>query len=433
MGARVFRAFRNQDLAELAAARGLSEERARDMRVVAEVLPFRVNTYVLDELIDWDDIPDDPIFQLTFPQKGMLETEHFSMMKKAFDAGLHSREREQIARRIRLELNPHPADQIVLNMPRLDGAPVPGVQRKYRETALIFPAQGQTCHSYCSFCFRWPQFKMKDLTFATDQAGRFASFIRREKELTDVLLTGGDPMVMRASILERYITPLLGAGFEHIRNIRIGTKSVAYWPHRFVTDRDADDVLRLFERVAKAGKTLAIMAHYDHPRELSTDIAQDATRRIRRTGAVIRTQSPLVRHINDDPAVWAELWRTQVKLGLVPYYMFVARDTGARRYFEVPLVRAWEIFRGAYRRVSGLARTVRGPSMSASPGKVLVEGVAEHRGEPVFVLSFLQARNPNWVRRPFFAAFDPTATWFDDLVPASDESEFFFRRRGAAA
>ena len=93
-------------------------------------------------------------------------------------------------------------------------------------------------------------------------------------------------------------------------------------------------------------------------------------------------------------------------MGMIPYYMFVERDTGARRYFELPLERAWQIYRGAIKQLSGLGRTARGPSMSVLPGKVEIQGVAEIQGEKVFVLRFIQARNPEWVQRPFFAKYD---------------------------
>jgi hypothetical protein len=168
------------------------------------------------------------------------------------------------------------------------------------------------------------------------------------------------------------------------------------------------------------------MAHYSHPRELETAVAERATRRIRDSGATIRSQAPLIRHVNDSSDDWAEMWRRQVKLGVVPYYMFVERDTGARNYFEVPLARALRIFNRAYRQVSGLARTVRGPSMSATPGKVLIDGVTSVNGEKVFVLKLLRGRNPEWVGKPFFARFDPEATWLDDLEPAFGAKEFFF-------
>jgi len=223
---------------------------------------------------------------------------------------------------------------------------------------------------------------------------------------------------MSAAVLRRYIEPLLDPSLDHIESIRIGTKSLAYWPQRYVTDADADATLRLFTEVAETGRTLALMAHYSHPRELEPAVATEAISRIRSAGAVIRTQAPLIRSINDTADTWRSMWRHQVRAGMVPYYMFVERDTGPRDYFAVPLARAHEIFRDAYAGVSGLCRSVRGPSMSATPGKVCVDGVAEVSGMAVFVLRMLQARDPALVGRPFFARFDPRATWLSDLKPA---------------
>ena len=159
---------------------------------------------------------------------------------------------------------------------------------------------------------------------------------------------------------------------------------------------------------------------------LKTAAVCEAIRRIRNTGAQIRTQSPLLRHINDSPEIWREMWRKQVDLSCIPYYMFVARDTGAKHYFEIPLEKCWDIFRKAYSQVSGICRTVRGPSMSDEPGKIQLLGVAEIKGEKVFVLRFIQGRNPKWVDMPFFAAYDPKATWFSELRPAFGKDYFFF-------
>ena len=123
--------------------------------------------------------------------------------------------------------------------------------------------------------------------------------------------------------------------------------------------------------------------------------------------------------------MWAKMWTKQVELGCIPYYMFVVRDTGAQHYFGIPLIKAHEIFKKAYSSVSGLARTVRGPSMSATPGKVHVIGTANINNEKVIVLRFLQGRNPEWVEVPFFAKYDENAIWLDDLKPAFTENFFF--------
>lgn len=397
------------------------------IKVVSTVLPFKTNEYVMRELIDWERVPDDPMFQLTFVQRGMLSSEDFARMEGLLAAGADKAAIKRAADQIRRRLNPHPAGQVTHNVPTLEGRRLDGLQHKYRETVLFFPSQGQTCHAYCTFCFRWAQFVgLDDLKFESKETDDLCAYLKARPEVTDVLITGGDPMVMNADALRRYVEPLLSPEFEHVQSIRIGTKSVAYWPHRYVTDKDADDVLRLFDDVVAAGKHLAIMGHYNHPAELRTDTAEQAVRRIRQTGANVRMQSPLIRRINDDPNAWVELWQRGVKLGAIPYYMFVERDTGPKGYFEVPLERAWRIFGEAYQQVSGLARTVRGPSMSAFPGKVALVGVADIRGEKVFCLEFLQARNPDWVRRPFFAKYDPEATWLTDLRPAFGQSHFFF-------
>jgi KamA family protein len=336
-------------------------------------------------------------------------------------------ELKDAVRRIQLRLNPHPAGQIELNVPELDGRRLRGLQHKYRETVLFFPSQGQTCHAYCTYCFRWPQFVgIDELKFASRETDLLVEYLGRHSEVNSVLFTGGDPLVMKAEVLARYLEPLLAPELEHVNSIRLGSKSLAYWPLRFLTDPDADQLLRLFEKVRRAGRHIALMAHYSHPRELETPAAQAAIQRIRATGAVVRCQAPLVRHVNDRASVWAELWRLQVRLGAVPYYMFVERDTGPKNYFEVPLARALEIFSDAFRQVSGLARTVRGPSMSATPGKVLVDGIADIGKQRVFVLKFLQARDPEWVGRIFFARFDPEASWLSDLMPALGDKEFFF-------
>lgn len=424
---RAFKVFTHRQLDRIPQLAGLDEARRFEMEVVASVLPFRVNEYVIEELIDWNDIPDDPLFRLLFPQKEMLAPGAFERMAEALKSGDKAAV-AAVAAELRQDLNPHPAGQMELNVPEMGEEKVEGMQHKYRETVLFFPSQGQVCHSYCTFCFRWAQFVGdKELRFASNEAGTLHQYLRENPGVTDLLMTGGDPMVMKTKHLASYLEPIAeDPSLEHVQTIRIGTKSLTFWPYRYVSDPDADDALRLFEKLVKAGKHVAVMAHYNHWKELDTPIAREAIRRVRDTGAEIRSQGPLLNHINNDAAVWSRLWREQVKLGIIPYYMFVERDTGARQYFEVPLAKAWEIYREAMQNVSGLGRTARGPSMSADPGKVEIQGVTEIQGEKVFVLRFIQGRNPDWVQRPFFAKYDEKATWLNHLTPAFGEEKFFF-------
>jgi len=403
-----------------------SEQEIFEMEVVGNVLPFKANNYVIEQLIDWNNTQNDSIFALTFPQKGMLKSEHFDQMAEVMKRG-DRKEIQETANTIRLQLNPHPAGQMELNVPTLkDGTKLYGMQHKYNETVLFFPSQGQTCHAYCTFCFRWPQFVgMDEMKFAMQEGEALAQYVKEHPEISDILFTGGDPMIMKASLFAAYIDKLLDADLPNLKTIRIGTKALSYWPYKVLTDKDADETLDTFRRIVSKGKHLAIMAHFNHLVELKTGSVKQAIKKMRETGAQIRTQSPLLTHINDDANMWAQMWQKQVDLGCIPYYMFVVRDTGAQHYFGVPLVRAHEIFRNAIKQVSGLARTVRGPSMSATPGKVQIDGVAQVNDQKVMVFRMLQGRDPEWVNKPFFAKYDENAIWLDDLKPAFEEKFFF--------
>ena len=405
----------------------LSEETQFEMEVVGNVLPFKTNNYVVEQLIDWNDIPNDPMYVLTFPQKGMLKPKHFDLMAEKIKNNADKDEIAQTANEIRLQLNPHPAGQLELNVPALkDGTKLYGMQHKYHETCLFFPSQSQTCHAYCSFCFRWPQFVgMDDMKFAMKEGEQLVQYLKEHPEITDVLFTGGDPMIMKAKMFKNYADALIDADLPNLKTIRIGTKMLAYWPYKVLSDGDADETLETFQEITNSGLHLAIMSHFNHHVELKTGAVKAAIKKIRATGAQIRTQSPLLSHINDSADVWAKMWREQVQLGCIPYYMFVVRDTGAQHYFGISLVKAYEIFRDAYKQVSGLGRTVRGPSMSATPGKVLVDGTPTINGKKVISLRFLQGRNPEWVNKPFYAEYDENAIWLDDLKPAFEEKFFF--------
>ena len=424
-----YKLYSRKNIDQILRLKNLPKELLAAIKTVSTVLPFKVNNYIIDELIDWNNIPDDPIFQLTFPQPEMLDKQDFEKMNELLMKKASEKDILRAARKIQMSMNPHPAGQMDMNVPEESGKTINGMQHKYHETVLFFPSQGQTCHAYCTYCFRWAQFiGLESIKFASSDIGALVNYLQNHPEVTDVLFTGGDPLFMRTKILRRYIEPLIKERPGNLTSIRIGTKVPAYWPYRFLTDNDADDLMRLFEQVVASGLHLSIMSHFSHYRELETPVAQAAVKRILNTGAVVRCQAPLVRHVNDDPEIWAKMWQAQVKIGAIPYYMFVERDTGPKNYFEIPLEQTYRIFTKAYKKVSGLCRTVRGPSMSATPGKVMIDGITEIGGEKVFALKFIQARNPNWANQIFFARFDKEATWLDDLKPAFGEKDFFFNQ-----
>ncbi|MEJ2053989.1 MAG: 4Fe-4S cluster-binding domain-containing protein [Calditrichaceae bacterium] len=396
----------------------LNSKELTQLKQLTKIFPFKVSRYVLEELIDWRNKEEDPIYRLTFPQSDMLNYPHWDLLKSAKSL----EEQKRAIAKIRRDLNPHPDGQKD-NIPSIGKRTFGGIQHKYRETVLFFPSQGQTCHSFCTYCFRWAQFvNLDEHKFKSKDQSDLFDYLNNKKEVTDILFTGGDPMFMPNKTLFSYLDVILRPELEHVQTIRIGTKSLAFHPDRFLGD-EGDELLANLTSIRKSGKNVSLMAHVSHPVELSTAKVQNAIRRLRNHGVIIRSQAPLIRGINDDSNTWRDMWKDSVSLGIVPYYMFVERDTGAHHYFSVPLHRAYKIFTEAFSSVTGLAKTVRGPSMSAGPGKVLIVGIAGEGDDKKFVLKFIQARNPLLVNKPFFAKFSTEATWLDELAIDSPMKE----------
>jgi len=405
-----YRPVTRASLDTLPQAQQLPPSLREEMEVVSAVFPFRTNAYVVQHLIDWDKVPNDPIYQLTFPQRGMLSEGDFDTIATLIRRGAPSAELRAAADAIRLRHNPHPAGQLTHNIPKLDGKPLPGLQHKYPETVLFFPSRGQTCHAYCSYCFRWAQFVgLQNLKFAAKEANDLARYLHAHPEVTDVLFTGGDPMIMKTRALRDYIEPLLTSDLTQLQTIRIGTKALAYWPQRFVTDDDAGDLLRLFEQIIRSGRHVAIMAHYSHPRELATPVRPARGVTAARCGLRDPDAAPIIRHVNDSR-----------KRG--------RRSGGTASSWDDPLLpvhqprhRQRRLLRGAAGRVvchlpQSLQPGFGAGADGARAGHVgharqgADHGVTQVGGQRVFVLTFLQGRDPAWVKRPFFAHYDPAAT-----------------------
>jgi len=227
-----YKANTRNDLPRIAEVLGLNGEEVKDMQAVSAVLPFKVNNYVLENLIDRNNLPNDPMYQLTVPQRGMLADEDFQSMRDLVSREAPDAEVKLAAREIQARLNPHPAGQQELNKPMLDGEELPGMQHKYNETVLFFPAQGQTCHAYCTYCFRWAQFiGDNELKFSNKEPEQLRRYVEENPQIDSVLITGGDPMIMKTKFLRKYIEPLMN--IPHLNSIRVGTKAIAYWPYRF--------------------------------------------------------------------------------------------------------------------------------------------------------------------------------------------------------
>lgn len=406
---RSFGVFTAEDLDALTTRAGLTAEQRLRTRAAAAVLGFRTTSYVTDELIDWSAAPEDPIYRIVFPSEDMLPagdvTRIVHMLRhRAPPARVAAAARQARAKLADDHIPPRPEEIL------------PGAYRTCHDTVMVFPVRQQATSPYGISCFDRIPFRPGPRPAMTvSGAQRLTGYLTAHPEVTCVHLAGQDPLAMAAPALRAYIEPFLQVA--HLEAIRIDTSALAYWPHRFRTDPGADDTLRLFSQAAASGKALALVARFCHPRQLRSGLIVDAVRRINGAGAVIRTQVPLIGSVNDEASILAAMWRVQVRMGMVPSAVVIERVTGIGGKFTVPLARAHDIFAGAYAQVTGLARTVRGPAMPASPGTVCVDGTAEIGGQKMFVLRFTQARDPDLIGRPFFATFDPHAAWFTELKP----------------
>ncbi|MCD6384371.1 KamA family radical SAM protein, partial [Candidatus Sumerlaeota bacterium] len=223
-------------------------------------------------------------------------------------------------------------------------------------------------------------------------------------EITNVLLTGGEPLLLSTHKLERLISAL--REIEHVGIIRIGTKIPVFNPYRILEDPSLPEMISKYSR---PDKRIYIVVQINHPREI-TDVAIQGIAQLFNAGAVLVNQTPLIRGINDDPDVLAELFRKLSFIGVSPYYVFQCRPTLGNKPYAVPLVEGYKIFEKAKTKVSGLAKRAR-YSMSHSSGKIEILGIDTE----YIYLRYHRAAQPKNRSRFVIAERDDTAYWFDDL------------------
>lgn len=421
-----FLTFNAKNFREIEYVKYLPEEVKHEIDIVSKVIPFKTNNYVVDYLIDWVNYETDPVYILNFPNKNMLRPERYEQLKRAIERNRPQKEVDDLIMKIRLEMNPHPAQQMT-NVPVMDGEELKGVQHKYRDIVLFFPSQGQTCHAHCTFCFRWPQFvKELDMKFSMREIGKVMDYIRRNPDVNEILFTGGDPLIMDPATISKYFDAILDNRPSNLKNIRFGTKSLTYWPFAFLPQfgEEGRELLDLFKRITDNGFHLAFMAHFNHPNELDNEVVQEAIYNVRQTGAEIRTQAPILNHINKSSMVWARMWKKQVSLGMIPYYMFIERETGPYNYFEIPLAEVYQIYQEAIRETGSFAKTVTGPVMSAAKGKAHIMGVVDNPadGNKYFMMQYVRHRDYRETFKPFFLEYNEEATWLNQLKLVTADS-----------
>lgn len=360
---------------------GLSAEEQSRLQPVVEKFTFRTSPYYA-KLVDWAD-PEDPLRMIVLPAEDELESE------LEFDASDESANTQ-----------------------------VPGLQHKYRQTALLLV--NDFCAAYCRFCFR------KRFTLSADKAEQIIvnsdgsrresetsfnvapgiEYIQNHPEITTVLLTGGDPLMLHPNKLRKIISQV--QEIPHVKIIRIGTKVPPFDPER-MTD-ELFDVLTM----TNGKPQVYLMVHYNHPRELTEQSLATMTK-ARKLGLTVYNQTPMLRGVNDDVSVLVDLMQGLAENGVTPYYLFHCRPTVGNEKFMMTLQDGIEIVTRVRSELSGLARCFR-YSGSHATGKIEIVGKSSDK----LILRYHQAKDPVDEGRVMTWPLSQPIEWFDKVLAQED-------------
>jgi KamA family protein len=345
----------------------LSARELHQLERVSSFFPFQSNSYYLG-LIDWRDKAD-PIRRLVIPITDELDDTDWGTRDPSCEA---------------------------------DYTVVPGLQHKYDDTALMLVSG--MCGSLCRYCFRKRLFMEEREREIVGDCEKAIDYIRDHIEINNVILTGGDPLCLKTEKLRHFVSEL--RNIQHIGVIRVGTKMVAYNPFRIIED---PELPAMIEEFSTTNRRIYFMLHFSHPNEI-TPQAVTAVDILIKSGAILCNQTPIVRGVNDDPRVMADLFNRLSFIGIAPYYIFINRPAVGNKPYAVPITRAYGIFQEARRNIAGVAKRAA-LSMSHSSGKIEVVGLDEDN----IYMRYHRAANNTDVGRMVIARRDDTAYWFDDL------------------
>jgi lysine 2,3-aminomutase len=341
----------------------IPEEEREKLKQITDKYVFRVNDYYLN-LIDWND-PNDPIKKLVIPNEGELE-----------EYG-------------RWDASDEDTNYVA-----------PGCQHKYSTTALLIVSE--VCGAYCRYCFRKRLFR-NDVKEAMSDVEPGLKYIEEHPEINNVLLTGGDSLILATKKLRTIFERL--RAIDHVKIIRLGSKLPVFNPMRIYED---EELLKLIREFSTPEKRIYVMAHINHPREI-TDEARRGFQALHDAGAVVVNQTPVLKGINDDPDVLAELLDKLSWAGVTPYYFFVNRPVAGNNDFVLTLKEVYDVVEKAKARTSGLGKRVR-LSMSHTSGKIEILAIEDGKA----YLKYHQSRDYEYGK---FMVLDcpDNAAWFDDL------------------
>jgi len=389
--------------------------------------------------IDWNNFAKDSLFQLVFPQPEMVDPdfreEFFKLDEKDEEA------QEALIQDYIHKTNPHDGKQL-LNKPWFENEDgdlviLEGSQHKYPQCQLLFDKTTQSCFAFCTYCFRHAQVRGDEDMFSQEEVKPMIDYLKRHKEVTDLLITGGDGAYMPFERLEEYVLPFIEEPeLSHIKTLRIGSRVLSYEPERLLKD-SYNPYLDLFKKLVDNGIQVAFMSHFSTPREVLNPLTIAAIRRLRSQGVNVKSQSPMMNHISlfttEDGEVdidksaqnWIDLGNIFAMVSVGFHSIYCARPTGEHHYFTVPLTYINQVFSKIYRSLPSINRPSRYITMTSSAGKISMLGEVEVNGKKAFALKFNESRNMEWMDKVFLAKYDDVENTIANLPPFEGEKHFY--------
>lgn len=343
----------------------LTDAEREKLEKIVKLHPMSITRYYLS-LIDPDD-PEDPLRKIAVPS-----FDEFSQ------GGLYDTSGEK------------------------DNTKAVGLQHKYSQTALMLLTH--RCAVYCRFCFRKRLVGRSESEIISDIKAA-EEYISQHEEITNVLLSGGDPLVLENNIVEHYLDTFLG--IDHIKFVRIGSRMPVVMPDRITKDLELQEI---FKKYSTPKKRVNIVTHFNHPKEINehSSLAVDT---LLKCGLPVQNQTVLLGGVNDDPIVLSDLQRELVRIGVNPYYVFQCRPVRRALHFQVSLSRGYDVVEGAKKNLCGLSKRFR-YVMSHLSGKI--EIIA--KDDEYMYFKRHQAKDIDELGQFFKLPIKEDAKWLDDLL-----------------
>lgn len=353
------------NVGQLSALLKLSKIERQKIEAVIKSYPLKISSHYAS-LINWNN-PEDPLLKIVLPSTKELEPTGFVDTSGEFT-----------------------------------NTKINGLQHKYSQTALVLMTN--QCFGHCRYCFRKRIKGLKNTETACNYS-KIIAYIQKHKEINNVLLSGGDPFTLPTEELVKIVKAF--CQIPHIRNIRIGTRVLAYCPERIIND----EKLKIeFTKIDSFSKRIYIITHFNHPREISKETLI-AVNILQSAGLILLDQSILLKGVNDNAVTLAELFNKLSEIGVRPYYLFQCRPVKNEVHFQVEIEKGIKISDESKKYCSGLAKTFRYICAHKS-GKI--EIVGKYKNKTLF--KYHQAKNIKDIGKIVAVNANSKAKWFDDYL-----------------